>query len=64
MKSPTPKTTAKVPRFPDCDVCGSVAGALYDGRTIHGPWAYMCEKCWKRIGVGRLGEGFAQKLEV
>lgn len=32
-----------------CDFCSKQA--LYDGKTIFGPWAYMCEEHRKRCGV-------------
>lgn len=38
--------------------------AHYDAKTIWGPWAYLCETCFKRYGPGRLGTGFAQRLVV
>lgn len=31
-----------------------------DGRTKHGPWANMCERCFVKHGVG-LGTGSGQK---
>ena len=37
--------------------------AEYDGRTISGPWAYMCEECFVRFGVG-LGTGKGQRLVI
>jgi hypothetical protein len=43
----------------DCDLCG--APAKYDGKTVMGPWAYMCEKCFKENGIG-LGVGKGQIL--
>lgn len=49
-----------VAKLPACDLCGSTAS--YDGKTKAGPWAYMCEPCWKAHGVGKLGTGFAQRL--
>lgn len=33
-----------------CDICKQPA--LYDGKTIHGPWAYMCQSCFEAIGKG------------
>ena len=47
--------------FPKCDFCGILAE--YDGKTKIGLWAYMCEICFKRFGVG-LGTGKGQKLTV
>ena len=44
-----------------CDFCSADAG--YDGRTKMGPWANMCESCFKSHGVG-LGYGHGQKLIV
>ena len=44
-----------------CDFCGS--WAVYDGRTIFGPWAYLCEACFQIFGVG-LGLGRGQILRV
>lgn len=35
--------------------------ALYDGKTIHGPWAYMCAEHFRLYGVG-LGTGKGQRL--
>lgn len=31
-----------------CDFCGDTA--RYDGKTIRGPWAYMCEDCFVLYG--------------
>jgi len=33
-----------------CNFCGRLA--QYDGRTRFGPWAYMCQECFKRHGIG------------
>lgn len=52
---------AVVSTRPPCDMC-LVYEAVYDGKTVAGPWAYMCEPCWLAFGVGRLGIGFGQKL--
>ncbi len=49
---------------PKCDICknlGMYSEALYDGKTMYGLWAYMCEKHFKDYGVG-LGTGRGQKL--
>ena len=37
--------------------------AIVDGRTKMGAWAFMCEKHFKKYGVG-LGLGKGQKLKV
>ena len=52
-----------VPTRPKCDLCGDNP-AGYDGKTKSGPWAYMCEGCWRVHGVGILGTGFGQRLIV
>jgi hypothetical protein len=44
---------------PDCET----VPAYYDGKTVMGPWAYMCESCFQRVGVG-LGLGRGQRLVV
>lgn len=46
---------------PTCDYCGQ-SKAHYDAKTKHGPWAYLCEECFQKIGIG-LGLGKGQKLE-
>ena len=35
--------------------------AAYDGKTLRGPWAYMCEECFAQNGTG-LGLGCGQRL--
>jgi hypothetical protein len=52
------RDTARIPGpRPECDVCSidhhRVRPALYDGKTVHGPWAYMCQECFDLIGFGR-----------
>lgn len=47
---------------PQCDVCQGRPAAV-DGRTVHGPWAYMCVPCHEAIGVG-LGMGKGQRLLI
>lgn len=54
-----PKNELKVAKFPQCDMCSGIA--RYDGRTVMGPWAYMCEKCFNIYGFG-LGLGKGQKF--
>ena len=34
---------------PKCDICNRL-DAIYDGKTIMGPWAYMCHPCYREIG--------------
>lgn len=61
-----PHTTAKVAKLPPCDFCStdhSPILASIDGKTIHGPWANMCDECFETHGVG-LGLGRGQRLEV
>lgn len=53
-------TTASVSELPPCDFCGAIA--IYDGKTIHGPWAFMCSEDFEKFGPGRLGTGWAQRL--
>ena len=57
-----------VGKLPDCDFCG--AKAVYDGKTkpdsgvgSPGCWAYMCEECWAKYGIGHLGWGKGQRLK-
>ena len=59
LKWKNPHTEVVVPKLPKCDFCS--AGALYDGKTILGPWAYMCPKHFRIYGIG-LGLGKGQKL--
>lgn len=35
--------------------------ARYDGATVHGPWAFMCEAHFTSDGIG-LGTGRGQRL--
>ena len=51
----------KIAEQKTCDICDKPAE--YDGKTILGPWAYMCEQHFSKLGVG-LGTGKGQKLEV
>lgn len=52
-------TEVKVNVLPKCNFCNDTA--CYDGKTKHGPWAYMCEGDFAVHGVG-LGLGLGQKL--
>lgn len=48
-----------------CDFCQKDCGkVLYDAATKYGPWATMCEDCWKKQGAGVLGPGFGQRYEL
>jgi hypothetical protein len=58
----------KVAALPKCDLHKYFKGdpnvtAHYDGKTIEGPWAYMCEDCFRDYGIG-LGTGRGQRLVV
>ena len=47
----------------ECDFCHKECGKnLYDGKTDMGPWAVMCDKCFRTHGVG-LGAGRGQKYK-
>lgn len=43
----------------ECDFCDNQAD--YDGKTVIGPWAYMCQPHFEELGVG-TGTGQGQKL--
>jgi hypothetical protein len=58
---PRSHTTVEVGSLPNCDFCSNQAS--YDGKTTMGPWAYMCEVCFSKVGL-RLGLGMGQRLEV
>lgn len=46
-----------------CDLCSTpITTTFVDGKTIHGPWANMCQACYIRYGVG-LGLGLGQVYE-
>jgi hypothetical protein len=57
-----------VDKIPNCDFCvrrtGSIIDAKYDGKTVHGPWANMCQDCFNIFGLGRTGLGLAQELRL
>jgi len=51
--------------WPTCDYCLTDhrrAAAYADGRTVHGPWAWMCKEHFDRFGAG-LGLGNGQVLK-
>lgn len=51
--------TVEVSKFPKCDLCGKEA--LYDAKTVEGPWGYLCHSCFTFHGIG-LGTGLGQRL--
>ena len=63
--------SVKVSELPQCSFkdnlrasppwCRDGGEAHYDGKTIYGSWAYMCEEHFSAYGVG-LGTGRGQKL--
>lgn len=61
-------TETKYPAFPTlyCDLCNQrgalLTPAKYDGKTKIGPWAFMCDECFSKWGVG-LGIGKGQKIK-
>jgi hypothetical protein len=57
--------TVALPAQPDCDICrskGLKTPAIYDCKTLMGPWAYMCPACYRAYAIG-LGMGLGQKLK-
>lgn len=59
-------TEVTVAKLPNCDIHAYVHHKLgvlaaYDGKTKDGPWANMCEQCFKTHGIG-LGLGKGQRL--
>lgn len=57
-------TEVRVNYLPNCGFChkeNKETLASYDGRTIFGAWANMCQKHFEQYGVG-LGLGSGQKL--
>lgn len=54
-------TEAPVTFIPMCDFPHSESvKAIYDGATVHGPWANMCEDHFQAFGMG-LGMGRGQR---
>lgn len=56
----------EVERLPFCDFCTSEPvrrKAKYDGKTLTGPWANMCQEHFERYGIG-LGTGKGQELHL
>lgn len=47
-------------KLPKCDFCDD--DAAYDARTIHGPWAFVCQHHFDLYGPGELGVGIGQRL--
>jgi hypothetical protein len=59
-------TQVTVASLPDCDIHKynfhtDGVPARYDGATVMGPWANMCEDCFAQYGRG-LGTGVGQRL--
>lgn len=52
-------TAVNVQVIPSCDFCTTPAHV--DGKTVMGPWAYMCKFHYRQYGVG-LGTGRGQVL--
>jgi hypothetical protein len=48
-----------VAKLPKCNFCDEEA--RYDGKTIQGPWAYMCVEHYCKFGTG-VGLGRGQRL--
>lgn len=58
---------AEVDSIPPCDICtalgGAVMDAAYDGKTMYGPWGFMCEEHFASHGIG-VGLGKGQHLKL
>ena len=52
----------KVITLPTCDICG--ATAMYDAKTVMGPWANLCSEDFDNYTDGQLGLGKGQRLVV
>jgi hypothetical protein len=52
-------TEVEVTELPQCSICGE--DATYDGKTVMGPWGYMCQDDFEFFGVG-VGTGLGQRL--
>lgn len=50
-----------VTRLPGCDMTGCAMPAVYDAKTVGGPWAYLCSLHFGLYGIG-LGLGRGQRL--
>lgn len=61
-----PHTSVVVASIPPCAIHQAHGAhldvpAVYDAKTIWGPWAAMCEQCYLDYGIG-LGLGLGQRL--
>lgn len=54
-------TVAVLPKCDFCTAAVTVTRARYDGKTVMGPWANMCEVHFNEYGIG-LGTGRGQRL--
>lgn len=54
-------TEVIVDRLPKCDLCSNEA--VYDAKTIMGPWANLCGSHFRAHGIG-LGTGKGQRLRL
>jgi len=50
--------TRKVDIIKPCDICGVTGTVYYDAPTSMGPWANLCEDCFKRNGSSQIGTKF------
>lgn len=62
---PKPGHVVALPSLPACDICKEFTPARWDGPTVMGAWAYMCQKHAKMYHVGKgeqTGVGIGQYL--
>jgi hypothetical protein len=48
---------------PNDDFGDPIEDEFIDGKTIHGPWATMTPRSWRKHGVSSLGTGRGQYYE-
>ena len=47
-----------------CDIChNNISKELYDTQTIFGHWATLCQSCYKKYSIKKLGLGFGQHYQ-
>lgn len=58
------KKISKPHKIPKCDIClshGREESAVYEAKTIFGPRAFLCQKCFEEVGIS-LKMGLGRKV--